>query len=110
MKKNMNGGNGSTIWDWVSNSGSEIRDDLAYMKRKYTPTCRFIHHTWSIWAKLFRFHQGKSDISDDMLERRLNNAMKNELAESMAACTRHDVARGAALAQGDPQQTVFFFF
>jgi len=32
--------------------------------------------------------KGKSDISDDMLERRLNNAMKNELAESMAACTR----------------------
>jgi hypothetical protein len=32
--------------------------------------------------------QGKSDISDDQLARRLSNAMKDELAESMAACTR----------------------
>lgn len=32
--------------------------------------------------------QERSDISDDMLARRLDNAMKDELANSMAACTR----------------------
>lgn len=40
--------------------------------------------------------QGKSDITDDQLARRLSNAMKDELAESMAACTRaatDDIAR-----------------